>query len=123
MSHYVDIHVGKRIRQRRLLINATQQQVSDQVGVKFQQMQKYETGKNRVSASRLWQISKVLDVPISFFFDGLEDQYTTDTASSDLPLDILNEKDALELLRAYYGTPENQRRSLLDLARTLGTFG
>ena len=118
MSHPVDIHVGQRIRQRRVLLNKTQQQVSNQVGVKFQQMQKYETGKNRVSASRLWQIAKVLNVPVSFFFEGLEDQYTTD-ALSDLPLNILHDKEALVLLRAYYGTPENQRRRLLELTQTM----
>ncbi|PXW65634.1 transcriptional regulator with XRE-family HTH domain [Loktanella sp. PT4BL] len=122
MSYPVDIHVGNRIRQRRLLLNKTQQQVSDQVGVKSQQLQKYETGKNRVSASRLWQIAKVLDVPVSFFFDGLDHQPTAGIALADLPLDILNDKEALELLRAYYWTPEHQRRCLFDLARTLGTF-
>lgn len=119
MSHPVDIHVGQRIRQRRVLLNKTQQQVSNQVGVKFQQMQKYETGKNRVSASRLWHIAKVLDVPVSFFFDGLDQQPTVDTAPSDLPLDILNDKEALDLLRAYYGIPENQRRRLLELTQTM----
>jgi transcriptional regulator with XRE-family HTH domain len=72
MSHPVDVHVGKRIRQRRLLLKNSQQQLSDQVGVKFQQLQKYEAGKNRVSASRLWDIANVLDVPVSFFFEGLD---------------------------------------------------
>ena len=121
MSHPVDFHVGNRIRQRRLLLNKTQQHVSDQVGVKFQQMQKYETGKNRVSASRLWEIAKVLSVPVSFFFEGLDDQHATDLAMSDLPLDILNNKEALELLRAYYGAPENQRRRLFELTQTMSS--
>ena len=120
MSHPVDVHVGKRIRQRRLLLNTTQQQVSDQVGVKFQQMQKYETGKNRVSASRLWDIANVLDVPISFFFEGLDAQNKGGLAKSDLTLGILHEKEALELLRAYYAMPENQRLHVLQLIRALG---
>lgn len=119
MSHPVDIYVGKRIRQRRLLLNTTQQQVSDQVGVKFQQMQKYETASNRVSASRLWEIAKALNVPVSYFFEGLDQQLTVDTAPSDLPLDILNDKEAMDLLRAYYGIPENQRRRLLELTQTM----
>lgn len=119
MSHPVDIHVGKRIRQRRLLLKTTQQELSDQVGVKFQQMQKYETAKNRVSASRLWSIAKVLNVPVSFFFDGLEDRPTTDPTAAHLPVDILKNKEALDLLSAYFTAPENQRRRLLDLVRTL----
>ena len=119
MSHPVDIHVGKRIRQRRLLLKTTQQELSNQVGVKFQQMQKYETGKNRVSASRLWSIAKVLNVPVSFFFDRLEDGCTTDPTTAHLPVDILNNKEALDLLSAYFAAPENQRRRLLELVRTL----
>lgn len=119
MSHPVDIHVGKRIRERRLLLKTTQQKLSDQVGVKFQQMQKYETGKNRVSASRLWSIAKVLDVPVSFFFDGLKSGRTTDPTTAHLPVDIFNNKEALDLLGAYFAAPENQRRRLLELVRTL----
>ncbi|MGO4917728.1 helix-turn-helix domain-containing protein [Pseudogemmobacter sp. W21_MBD1_M6] len=119
MKHPVDIHVGKRIRQRRLLLNTNQQQLSDQVGVNYQQVQKYETGMNRVSASRLWVIAKVLNVPVSFFFEGLNDQPLANTRKSDFPVDIMTDKEALELLRAYYTIPENQRRRLFDLARAL----
>lgn len=68
MAHPVDVNVGKRIRHRRWLVGMTQQQLAEQVGIKFQQIQKYETGANRVSASRLWDISEALDVPVSFFF-------------------------------------------------------
>lgn len=71
MPHPVDIHVGRVIRQRRREISMTQQGLAEQVGIKFQQVQKYETGANRVSASRLWQIAKALDVPVSYFFEGL----------------------------------------------------
>ena len=68
MTHHVDVHVGKRVRHRRWLIGMTQQQLAQQVGIKFQQIQKYETGANRISASRLWDIAEALDVPVSFFF-------------------------------------------------------
>ena len=71
MPHPVDVHVGKRIRHRRWLVGMTQQQLAEAVGIKFQQIQKYETGANRVSASRLWDIAEALDVDISFFFEGL----------------------------------------------------
>ena len=74
MVHVVDVHVGKRIRQRRWLTGMTQQKLAELVGIKFQQIQKYETGANRVSASRLWDIADALGVPVSFFFEGLKDE-------------------------------------------------
>jgi len=69
MPHPVDIHVGKIIRQIRRDAGMTQQHLAEQVGVKFQQIQKYETGANRVSASRLWEIARVLDTPVHEFFE------------------------------------------------------
>ena len=119
MKHAVDVHVGKRIRHRRWMNGTTQQQLAEAVGIKFQQIQKYETGMNRVSASRLWDISRVLGVPISFFFEGLNAQGQEEKSRTDLPSDILTDKEALELLRSYYAIPENQRRRLFDLARVL----
>ena len=119
MKHPVDAHVGKRIRHRRWMVGMTQQQLADQVGIKFQQIQKYETGMNRVSASRLWDISKVLNVDVAFFFEGLDEGVPSVTSNSDMPGDILTDKEALELLRSYYAIPENQRRRLFDLARVL----
>jgi len=120
MAHPVDVHVGKRIRQRRWLVGMTQQQLAERVGIKFQQIQKYETGANRVSASRLWDIADVLDVPVSFFFEGLE---SSDTESADprdsVPADLMGDKEALDLVRSYYAIPENQRRRLFELARVL----
>ena len=115
MKHEVDVHVGTRIRHRRWLIGMTQQQLADQVGIKFQQIQKYETGANRVSASRLWDIARALDVPISFFFDGLDDSQVHDAVEGD----ILADKEALQLVRAYYAMPEAQRRQIFELARVL----
>jgi len=118
MKHPVDVHVGKRIRHRRWMVGMTQQQLAEKVGIKFQQIQKYETGMNRVSASRLWDISEALSVPIDFFFEGLEGGASKETEST-LPGDILADKEALELVRSYYAIPENQRRRLFELARVL----
>ena len=120
-KHAVDVHVGQRIRHRRWLTGMTQQQLAEQVGIKFQQIQKYETGMNRVSASRLWDIAQVLQAPVSYFFEGLssaEDEMQVDAASS-VPGNLFSDKEALELLRSYYAIPENQRRRLFDLARVL----
>lgn len=121
MAHPVDVHVGKRIRHRRWLVGVTQQQLAEKVGIKFQQIQKYETGANRVSASRLWDISESLEVDVSFFFSGLrnEEEDTNDSVTSSVPSDILNDKEALDLVRSYYAIPEEQRRRLFDLARVL----
>ena len=118
MPHPVDVHVGKRVRHRRWLVGMTQQQLAEKVGIKFQQIQKYETGANRVSASRLWDISRALQVSISFFFEGIEDQVEGADAK-EAPTDIMADKEALDLIRSYYAIPENQRRRLFDLARVL----
>jgi len=115
MKHPVDVHVGKRIRHRRWVIGMTQQQLAERVGIKFQQIQKYETGMNRVSASRLWDISETLGVPVSFFFEGLEAEHSTEVGTPDLMAD----KEAMELVRSYYSIPETQRRRLFELARVL----
>jgi transcriptional regulator with XRE-family HTH domain len=119
MKHPVDVHVGKRIRHRRWTLGTTQQQLADAVGIKFQQIQKYETGANRVSASRLWDIAVALGVPVSFFFEGMEGLGTSEAPRTDMPGDLLSDREALELLRSYYAIPEAQRRRLFDLARVL----
>ncbi len=117
MKHSIDVHVGQRIRQRRCLVGLTLQELGESVGIKFQQIQKYETGANRISASRMWDIAAVMEVPVSFFFEGLDGQ------ASDMGKvrgDPLTDKEALDLVRTYYKIPENQRRQLFDLARALG---
>ena len=120
MKHPVDVHVGKRVRHRRWMVGMTQQQLAEKVGIKFQQIQKYETGMNRVSASRLWDIADSLDVPVGYFFDGLDGDAEEVTAKdTGIPGDILADKEALELVRSYYTIPENQRRRLFELARVL----
>lgn len=118
MTHPVDVHVGKRIRHRRWILGTTQQQLAEKVGIKFQQIQKYETGMNRVSASRLWDIATALGVSIDFFFEGI-DGPVAEAEGSNMPGDLLSDREALELLRSYYAIPENQRRRLFDLARVL----
>ncbi len=117
MPHPVDVHVGQRIRHRRWLAGITQQQLAEAVGVKFQQIQKYETGANRISASRLWDVAEVIDVDISFFFDGLAKK--DEEAGKTQPADTLVNKEAIDLIRSYYAVPEAQRKRLLDLARAL----
>ncbi|WP_424969493.1 helix-turn-helix domain-containing protein [Dinoroseobacter sp. S76] len=119
MKHPVDVHVGKRVRHRRWMVGMTQQQLADKVGIKFQQIQKYETGMNRVSASRLWEIASALGVPVSFFFEGLGAAQVAEAHEMDMPGDLLSDKEALELVRSYYAIPETQRRRLFDLARVL----
>lgn len=122
MKHPVDVHVGKRIRHRRWLVGMTQQQLAQKVGIKFQQIQKYETGMNRVSASRLWDIADAMSVPVAYFFEGAtgaDEMAPTAAANGGVPADILADKEALELIRSYYAIPENQRRRLFDLARVL----
>jgi transcriptional regulator with XRE-family HTH domain len=123
MKHPVDVHVGKRVRHRRWMVGMTQQQLGDIVGIKFQQIQKYETGMNRISASRLWDIAQALDVSISFFFEGFEgEEAAAEAAVAGIDGhrgDLLADKEALELVRSYYSIPEAQRRRLFDLARVL----
>ena len=95
----------------------TQQQLGDSVGIRFQQIQKYETAANRISASRLWDIAAVLDVPVSYFFDGLAGQAESDVLVQG---DLLADREAATLLHSYYAIPQTQRRRFLDLARVLG---
>ena len=119
MAHPVDLHVGKRIRHRRWIVGITQQQLAEKVGVKFQQIQKYESGANRVSASRLWDISETLAVSIDFFFEGIEKSQKKLDFRDVIPVDLMGDKEALDLVRSYYSIPEHQRRRLFDLARVL----
>ena len=122
MVHAVDLYVGKRIRYRRWLIGMTQQELADHVGIKFQQIQKYETGANRVSASRLWDISEKLGVPINFFFEDLEKHNGEKNSFQAFSSDMFRNKEAIDLIRSYFSIPENQRRKLFDLARVLSDF-
>ncbi len=119
MAHVVGVHVGKRIRQQRWLTGMTQQKLAELVGIKFQQIQKYETGANRVSASRLWDIADALGVQVAFFFEGLKAEEVEGRSDQTVPIDMMGDKEAMELVRSYYAIPENQRRRLFELARVL----
>ena len=127
MAHPVDLHVGKVIRQRRWLAGMTQQKLAQEIGVKFQQVQKYETGANRVSSSRLWEIAGALGVTVSEFFEGLprENDVPANLSNSEgeaanfLPQSIMESKEVTELVRAYYSIPEDKRRRLYDLANVM----
>lgn len=119
MAHKVDEHVGKRIRQRRWLIGMTQQKLAEMVGIKFQQIQKYETGANRVSASRLWDIGEAMGVNVAFFFEGLDGAHSAPATNRFVSGDLLEDKEAMDLVRSYYAIPKNQRRRLFELARVL----
>ncbi len=120
MPHRVDVHVGQKIRQRRWLTGMTQQRLAELVGIKFQQIQKYETGANRVSASRLWDIADSLTVDVSFFFEGIKsNKEAAQEAVDNVPADVTGDKEAMDLIRSYYSIPEDQRRRLFELARVL----
>ena len=120
MPHPVDVHVGKRIRHRRWLVGMTQQQLAESVGIKFQQIQKYECGANRMTSSRLYDLAKALNVAVQYFFDGMEgDDLLAANDAERLDGDILSQKETLELVRAYYRLGERPRRRLLDLAKAL----
>lgn len=129
MANPVDLFVGKRLRQRRRLLGLTQQQLAGEVNIRFQQIQKYESGANRISASRLWAISKALEVPVAYFFDGLNGDeaagFEADGAHADgpngskTPADVFNAKETIDLVRAFYSLGEEPRRRLLDLAKAM----
>ncbi|WP_413204575.1 helix-turn-helix domain-containing protein [Rhodospirillum sp. A1_3_36] len=130
----VDVHVGRRLRLRRTLLGMSQEQLANAVGVTFQQIQKYERGSNRVSASRLYDISKVLGVAVAFFFEDIGEDVTAVRKAPTLPeldglsepaipayeQDPLQKNETLELIRAYWRLPtENVRKKALDLLKSL----
>ncbi len=125
MGHPIDLFVGNRVRQRRRLIGMTQQALAEAVNIRFQQIQKYESGANRISASRLWELAKALGVPVTYFYDGLDSELADcagarngDHAAT-LGHDPFENSDTLALVRAFYTMNAEPRRRLLDLARAL----
>lgn len=121
MTSEIDLFVGKRLRRRRRLLGLTQQSLAEQVGIRFQQIQKYECGANRVSASRLFELSEALSVPVQHFYEGLSehDPLTGTPNLNALAPDILSKKETMDLVRAYYSMGEAPRKHLLDLAKSL----
>jgi transcriptional regulator with XRE-family HTH domain len=116
IPHPIDVHVGKRVRTRRLLLGMTQETLANALGLAFQQIQKYEHGANRVSASRLSATADILGVPISFFFDGL----TPGTAEKTALRERLEQPETIELVRLYYAIPDAKvREQFLELAKAV----
>jgi transcriptional regulator with XRE-family HTH domain len=118
MSNNIDVYLGKQLRRRRRMLGLTQQQLAGAVGVRFQQIQKYECGANRISAARLWQLAEALEVPVGYFYDGLSEQARQETAGTE-GCEMFTRKETLDLVRAYYLLGERPRRRLLDLAKSL----
>lgn len=114
----IDLHLGRRLRRRRRLLGLTQQQLATQVGIRFQQIQKYECGANRISAARLWQLSEALESPVSYFYDGLAEAIER-TEAANQGGEMFSRKETLDLIQAYYQLGERPRRRLLDLAKSL----
>ena len=129
----VDVHVGRRMRLRRTLLGMSQEKLGEAIGLTFQQVQKYERGMNRISASKLWKLSNVLDVPVSYFFDDLgvdEDGRAPVSAGGEasstdsLALDPMAKRETLELVRAYYKIADPLvRRRLFELTKAAAGAG
>ena len=126
----VDIHVGSRVRLRRTLLGLSQEKLAEAVGLTFQQIQKYERGANRISASRLYALSHVLDVPVPFFFEDMPPEISGKGGKSvpgfaegiqeKFSVDPLAKRETLELVRAYYRIKDpNVRKRLFGLVKSL----
>jgi transcriptional regulator with XRE-family HTH domain len=110
MGDEIDFHLGKRLRRRRRLLGLTQQQLAVSCGVRFQQIQKYECGANRISAARLWRIAEALDVDVGYFYEGLGPTQLT----AQPPVE-----DTADLVRTYQQLGARRRQRLMDVARSL----
>ena len=129
----VDMHVGRRMRQRRTLLGMSQTKVGDAVGLTFQQIQKYERGSNRIGSSRLYEFAKVLDVPVSYFFDEMPSNALSGRPMSgrkgfgeagtpfEQEKDPLIKRETLELVRAYYKIREGGvRKRIFEMVKATG---
>ncbi|MBI1236441.1 MAG: helix-turn-helix domain-containing protein [Alphaproteobacteria bacterium] len=122
-ANQIDAHVGSRVRLRRQLMKMSQEKLGDELGVTFQQVQKYERGANRIGASRLYSLANVLDVPVNFFFDGLTGVAAGGVAESEqspIVYDFIQSSDGVALAEAFsrIKTPKVRRR-VLELVRSL----
>lgn len=125
----VDVHVGNRVRQRRTLMGMSQEKLGQALGLTFQQVQKYERGANRMGASRLHQVSQILDVPVEYFFEDLprEHSFRPGRVSAGLAeepepfkSDPLAKRETLELVRAYYKIRDPRvRKRIFELTKAL----
>jgi transcriptional regulator with XRE-family HTH domain len=121
-----DVHVGARVRLRRTLLGMSQEKLGEALGLTFQQVQKYERGANRIGASRLHQLSRVLDVPVAYFFDEMEapggarGMGLAEAKAGDYEADPMMKRETLELVRAYYRILDpGVRKKLFELAKAL----
>ena len=126
--HPVDIHVGSRVRLRRIELGMSQEKLAAELGLTFQQVQKYERAANRISASRLYHIGKVLDVKVPFFYEGYSDAGSlsvfAEPPAEAFQSDLLQRRDTIELVNAFYAIDNpTLRRQLLDLAKGLAVGG
>lgn len=127
----IDVHVGGRVRLRRTLLGMSQEKLGEAIGLTFQQVQKYERGANRIGASRLFDLSRVLDVPVSFFFDDMSDDTSqqsprmmvagvAEEVATPFEADPMTKRETLELVRAYYRITDPQvRKRVFELAKAL----
>ena len=125
----IDVHVGGRVRMRRMLSGMGQEKLGDALGLTFQQVQKYEKGANRMGASRLYQIARVLGVPVESFYEGIQaDQIETaegaaETGDISFDLDMLSTPEAIQLNSAFFAIRDPKlRKRVLDLVKTLGNM-
>ncbi len=127
----IDVHVGSRVRLRRTLLGMSQEKLGQAIGLTFQQVQKYERGANRIGASRLYDLSRVLDVPVSFFFDDMSPESANavaahkaglaEPAQAGFEADPMAKRETLELVRAYYKISDpNMRKRLFELTKAMG---
>ncbi|MCF6196906.1 MAG: helix-turn-helix domain-containing protein [Emcibacter sp.] len=121
----VDIHVGARLRLRRTLLGLTQDQLGKALNLTFQQVQKYERGANRIGSSRLYKLSQILDVPVSFFFDEMPDDMSQPSAGivnnkKREDIDHFSRRETLVLVKNYYNIEDmNVRKKLYYFIKTL----
>jgi transcriptional regulator with XRE-family HTH domain len=123
----IDVHVGARVRLRRTLLGMSQEKLGDAIGLTFQQVQKYERGANRIGASRLYDLSRVLDVPVSYFFEELGEALPSSGMSEPIgepyQANPMMKRETLELVRAYLRITDPQiKRRLFELAKALAAF-
>ena len=118
----IDVHVGSRIRMRRLLLGMNQETLAGKLGLTFQQVQKYESGANRVSASRLAAIAEILDATVSYFYGDLPAEDETSPQDRQWR-DYLQRPETIEFIRLYYAMPDASiRRQLLEMTKTVAQF-
>ncbi len=123
--HPIYVHVGHRVRLRRTLLGMNQTALGEALGLSFSQVQRYERGTNRISAGKLWNLTQVLDVPVSFFFDDApQDQAGRTPSDNGHDRDPLLKRETREFVRAYYRiTNPNTRKRLYEVVKALAKMG